>query len=160
MYIAQDNEAGKIEGRKEVTEQITKIAQDFEKKLFSTGGELALHKCYWYLIDWKWEEDGSATMCKMEETEGEMKLTKGYEVDTVTIQRLECTEAVRTIGVRICPSGQQQTEYRYRLHQTREFAKKLRGSRMSRSLAIRAYKTIYIPMIAYHLGAKDNSCLE
>ena len=64
MYIAQDNEAGKIEGRKEVTEQITKIAQDFEKKLFSTGGELALHKCYWYLIDWKCEEDGSAIMCK------------------------------------------------------------------------------------------------
>ena len=89
----------------------------------------------------------------MKEAEGEMKLTKGYEVDTVNIQRLECTEAVRTIGVRICPSGQQQTEYRYRLHQTREFAKKLRGSRMSRSLAIRAYKTIYIPMIAYPLGA-------
>ena len=43
-------------------------------------------------------------MCTMVEAEGDMNLTKGYEANTVTIQRLECTEAVRTIGVRICPS--------------------------------------------------------
>ena len=75
-------------------------------------------------MEWKWEEDGSAIVRKMAETEGEMNLTKGYEEGTVAIERLECTEAVRTIGVRICPSGQQETEYRYRLHQTQEFAKK------------------------------------
>ena len=79
------------------------------KKLFSTGGELALHKCYWYLIDGKWEEDGSAIMRTMGEAEGDMNLTKGYDANTVTIKRLECTEAVRTIGVSICPSEQQQT---------------------------------------------------
>ena len=92
-------------------------------------------------------------MCTIEEAKGEMKLTKGYEEGTVDIKRLECTDAVRTIGVRICPLGQNRTEYKHRLHQTRQFAMKLRGSRMSRSLAVRAYKTIYIPMIAYPLGA-------
>ena len=52
MYASQsDMNGNNKENSKEVTEQITRIAQDFEKKLFCTGGELALHKCYWYLID-------------------------------------------------------------------------------------------------------------
>ena len=41
-------------------------------------------------------------MCTMGEAEGDMNLTKGYDANTVIIQRLECTEAVRTIGVSIC----------------------------------------------------------
>ena len=48
-------------------------------------------------------------MRTMGEAEGDMNLTKGYDANTVTIKRLECTEAVRTIGVSICPSEQQQT---------------------------------------------------
>ena len=30
------------------------IAQDFERKLFTAGGALALNKCFWYLISWTW----------------------------------------------------------------------------------------------------------
>ena len=107
MYASQSDMNGtNKENSKEVTEQITRIAQDFEKKLFCTGGELALHKCYWYLIDWKWEENGSSQMATRAESKGEMILTKGYSEEKITIERLECTEAVRTIGVRIFPSGQ------------------------------------------------------
>ena len=94
------------ENGKEVTTQITRIAQDFEKKLFCTGGDLALHKCYWYLIDWKWEDNWESQMATRAESKGEMILTKGYRAEKTTIERLKCTETVHTIGVSICPSGQ------------------------------------------------------
>ena len=58
------------------------IAQDFERKLFTTGGALALNKCFWYLISWKWMEDGSAKMKTLEEAPGELFLTiKVYRGD-------------------------------------------------------------------------------
>ena len=53
------------------------IAQDFERKLFTTGGALALNKCFWYLISWRWMEDGSATMKTLEEAQGRTYLTQG-----------------------------------------------------------------------------------
>ena len=52
------------------------IAQDFERKLFTTGGALALNKCFWYLISWKWCEDGLATMKTLEEAPGKIFLTQ------------------------------------------------------------------------------------
>ena len=110
-YIHGNN----TENREVVTEQITRIAQDFEKKLFCTGGELALHKCYWYLIDWKWEENGTPWMATRAESKGEIILTKGYCSEKITIERLECMEAVWTIGVRTCSSGQQITEFKFRM---------------------------------------------
>ena len=32
----------------------TKAAQAWERLLFASGGLLALHKCYWWLITWDW----------------------------------------------------------------------------------------------------------
>ena len=78
-------------------------------------GELALHKCYWYLIGWKWEENEASRMATRAESKGEMILTKGYCAEKIKIERLECMEAVRTIGVRICLSGQQITELKLRM---------------------------------------------
>ena len=83
MYVAQTDTEMKQEEREEVNTEINKMAQDFEKKLFSTGGELALHKCYWYLIDWRWEEDGTAIMATIKDSPGTMMLTKGNETKKV-----------------------------------------------------------------------------
>ena len=93
MYVACTNRDGKQDDTEAVRTQIESIAQDFERKLFSTGGELALHKCYWYLIDWKWEPDGSSSMAKIKEAPGDMMLTKGYAQEKIAIQRLEVTDS-------------------------------------------------------------------
>ena len=36
-----------------IATKLQEIAQDFERKLYSTGGSLSLPKCFWYLIHWK-----------------------------------------------------------------------------------------------------------
>ena len=48
----------------DLADKIAIIAQDFERKLYSTGGNLSLSKCFWYLIDWVWDDDGTAKMRK------------------------------------------------------------------------------------------------
>ena len=154
MYASQNDMNGNNkENSKEVTEQITRIAQDFEKKLFCTGGELALHKCYWCLINWKWEDNRVSQMATRAESKGGIILTKGYREEKVTIERLECTEAVRTTRVRIWPSGQHITEFKFRGGQARDFADKLRNGNLPRHQATRAYLSVFFPMISYSLGA-------
>ena len=54
-------------------------------------------------------------MITVAETKSEMLLTKGRDMAPVMIERLGYTEVVRTIGVRICPLEQQDTEYKYKL---------------------------------------------
>ena len=58
------------------------IAQDFERKLFTTGGALALHKFFWYLISWKWMENGTATMETNSEAPGKIHLTQEKNRET------------------------------------------------------------------------------
>ena len=82
-----------------------------------------------------------------------MILTKGYCSEKITIERFECTEAVRTIGVWIYPSDQQITEFKFRMGQARDFADKLRERDLPRHQVIRAYKSVVLPMISYPLGA-------
>ena len=43
-----------------LTTHMKTVAQDFERKLFNTGGRLNLKKCFWYLISWRWNADGTS----------------------------------------------------------------------------------------------------
>jgi len=63
-----------------ITREMEAIAQNFERKLFSTGGALNLKKCFWYLISWRWEADGTATMATTTQTPEEIKLTQGCKL--------------------------------------------------------------------------------
>ena len=61
-----------------LTAHMENIAQDFERKLFSTGGRLNLKKCFWYLISWRWNPDGSSSMATIEQSLSVLNMTQGY----------------------------------------------------------------------------------
>ena len=89
-----------------LTAEMEEISQNFERKLFSTGGSLNLKKCFWYLISWRWEENGSATMVRREQSPGEIYMTQGYKLaEKAQIYREECDTAKRTLGWWINPPG-------------------------------------------------------
>ena len=45
-----------------IARKIEEIARDFERKLHSTGGNLALQKCFWCLINWIRDDNGNPAM--------------------------------------------------------------------------------------------------
>ena len=105
----------------EIALKIETIAQDFERKLFSTGGNLSLHKCFWYLIDWIWDDSGNAQMQKIDQGEADIVLTQGNFNEKYKIKREEVDTAIRTIGVRVNPKGDNTIEYQYRLKYTTQW---------------------------------------
>ena len=99
----------------EIATKIETIAQDFERKLHSTGGNLSLQKCFWYLIDWIWDDEGNTEMRKIDQGQAIVSLTQGQFSDKHIIKREEVDSAIRTIGVRVNPMGDHRIEYQYRL---------------------------------------------
>ena len=102
----------------DLADKIAIIAQDFERKLYSTGGNLSLSKCFWYLIDWVWDDDGTAKMRKINQGNAVVSLTQGKFSKKHIITREEIDTAIRTIGVRVNPMGNHQIEYEHRLQYT------------------------------------------
>ena len=100
------------------TEEIQKIAQDFERKLFSTRAELSLKKRCWYLVHWVWDNNGTAKMAKIKDALGIIDLTQGLSTTTRIIKCHEVTTGLITIGVRICPQGGIKIEQHQRMSQS------------------------------------------
>ena len=129
------------------------IAQDFKRTLFTTGGALALKKCFWYLISWKWAEDGSARMKTIQESPSEIYLTKGYTREVPNkIKRKEVTESERTLGVRLNPSQDMMAEIQFRHTQIKTWAVAINKSNLTRPDIYLAYNRILLMMVTYPMA--------
>ena len=53
------------------------MAQDFQRKLHSTGGNLCLPKCFWYLADWIWDKHRNAKTGNQKKSPAEITLIQG-----------------------------------------------------------------------------------
>ena len=117
----------------DLADKIAIIAQDFERKLYSTGGNLSLSKCFWYLIDWVWDDDGTAKMRRINQGKAVVSLTQGKFTKKHIIKREEIDTAIRTIGVRVNPMGNHQIEYEHRLQYTTKWTNMIKKLQTDKS---------------------------
>ena len=102
----------------------------WERLLFASGGLLALHKCYWWLITWDWC-NGLPVMRDPGVDDLKVCLAAGTDDETVPIKRLALGEANVGLGFRLAPSGDQQLEIRHRLLTSYSMAAKLNMSSLT-----------------------------
>jgi len=62
----------------QVIDDLTKLAQHYERLLWSTGGALNILKCSWLLISWVWK-NGRASLATIEQAPGKIALTAGTD---------------------------------------------------------------------------------
>jgi hypothetical protein len=91
-------------------------SQVWERILWVTGGGLALPKCYYYGIQWKWTNTGEPKMCTMEDTPNvAIHLTSEPDrTRTTLIPRQEVSDGKRTLGVHLEPQGTDATNFNTR----------------------------------------------
>ena len=82
-----------------------------------------------------------------------VSLTQGQFNQIYQIKREEPTTAIRTIGVRVNPSGTTDTEFTHRLQYTAQWTAMINTSRLVNTEVIKAYRNVLIPSILYPLGA-------
>jgi hypothetical protein len=73
-------------------------AQTWERLMFSSGGKLNLGKCFWYFIAWKWT-DGILSIRTINDYPGELQILSGSNPTPVTIDRIEASSALETLGL-------------------------------------------------------------
>ena len=136
----------------QLAQQAQVVAQHWEQLLYTSGGALALNKCFWYGITWEWI-DGTPRMQPNSQAPATIQLTEGHGTTLNTITRKECWEGARTLGVRLAPLGNFQDEHAYRLLQFRGLAQNILSSPISRFDAYLGYVTMIQRMLRYPLGA-------
>ena len=71
-------------------QEAQELARTWEHLLFLSGGTLAREKCFYYHINWQWNE-GRAKMVNPEESS--IAIPRGYQEPDMLISRKEFNEA-------------------------------------------------------------------
>ena len=135
--------------RKTITELMEAIIQDFERKLYVTGGELSLPKSFWYLIFWNWQDNGSATMATKEEVPAEINLTQGAGTEKTKLERKEYNSCMRTLGAMVCPAKNMDKQVEHATKQCETWKCAMENNKLRRDCSYKAYNNVLIPKIAY-----------
>ena len=78
-------------------------AQYWARIINLTGGKLNLSKCHWYMVRWKWQEDGFPEMQEIDDTPATLTLSSYETADFQEIKRLNPSKPLKTLGVYTSP---------------------------------------------------------
>ena len=143
----------------ELVESFRKAAQSWERFLFTSGGLLALHKCYWWMIAWDWSQ-GLPRPCETEVDEHELSLSNGTNPALIPIKRLELDEANIAPGLRLAPSGNQECEIKHRVKMVTAMASRLNAVSLNHTEVWLFYRSIFIPKVFYLCKITALRCSE
>jgi hypothetical protein len=154
MFV-NDCDMWKASTRDEIITKVDKMLTDFkqaaqawERILFSTGGILALHKCYWWVVAWRWE-NGLPVMATAEELPAAIQITNGNDPKAVAITRLGPDDENMGLGFRMTPAGNQHLEIEHRMKQSNQLAARINTTNLNPAETSVLYTSIYIPKVYY-----------
>jgi hypothetical protein len=108
------SEVKAMELLQQLIQESTVLAQHWEELLWVTGGELELSKCFYYIINYKFDAVGKASLRSKKELEElgiNMKIVQSGTGETADIKQKDCYEAHRTLGPMICPDNDNEEEF-------------------------------------------------
>ena len=155
------------EGLTEVqqTQLLTRCIGKWQRLLQVTGGDLALHKCLYSILQWKWF---GAKAVVEQKKEGETMQIEDNKSDSETaqvsqqIEYIPPKQAQRILGVQMALDGNFDKEYEKRKEKSNEMAKKLYMAPLTTTDAYMVYETRYLPAMRYplHIAIIDHKKLD
>jgi hypothetical protein len=135
----------------DLIENVTNLAQWWEALLNTSGGKLALEKCFLYVIYWKFDNEGRPIITPTDEITKEVELTDSETGENYKIKYKDCSEAHKSLGIMFTPSGCNTEDYQRILKKSCTFAQKIALSNITRTEATTLYTSFYIPSVSYGL---------
>jgi hypothetical protein len=125
--------------------------------LHSTGGALKGEKCFWYPIEYVWNNDGSWSYGTDIDRELSIPLFDGRRE---VIAKLGVNDSRKTLGVFSCPSGRSTAHIQYINDQARRWSCKLLNSALPAKWAWISYSMQLWPSLRYGLGTLSASLAQ
>jgi hypothetical protein len=129
-------------------------AQSWEQLCHALGGALNLTKTFFFAVGWKFRKNRQPVMrTNADDPEIAIKLTQGANhAATMPIKQVEATEGKRMLGVRLAPSGNDTTEYQYRLQEATRLRPRLNHAPLGRESTRLAFHSMILQKFSYPLG--------
>jgi hypothetical protein len=132
---------------------IQKDAQTWEKLLHATGGKLALDKCFYYHLQWKFDSEGRAKIKSIKEiAQPQVVITESDTGKTEKILQKECWEPHLTLGVWKALDGNQKAQKKDLEKKSNDLIRKQTAAYLTRQETFLAHEAIYMSKVAYPLA--------
>jgi hypothetical protein len=142
------------EDLQKLLDKATQDAQLWEGLLNATGGELQLSKCFYYILSWKWDKNGTPSpQNKIEQQITPLTLKMTTNKTSEDLNQKECHESHKTLGTHKCILGKESTQYQVLLEKSNTFAERVGKAQFTHEQAGMAYSSCYIPSMVYSLTA-------
>jgi hypothetical protein len=94
----------------EIIAETTNTAQWWESLLHSTGGKLELTKCFYYIIYWTFDNEGTPSLMDTSNLPQQVSITDSESGHEIKIKNTPCHESHKTLGAMENPSGRYNDE--------------------------------------------------
>jgi ribonuclease HI len=138
--------------------ELQQNAQQWESILYSSGGALELSKCFYYIIDWSFDENGHPYLKDL--TPLPLTIINSASGLRQIIQEKATSESHRTLGVRLTPNGTWQDEINYLQNKADKIAFRIQKAKCTRNDARILERCVYRPSLTYSLEVTNLSRKE
>ena len=127
-------------------------AQHWERLLFISGGKLELNKCFFYLLIWKFSDDGTPSLMTKAQLPYKLMITQGNDNEPIEIDHKDCATAHRTLGVMKAPNLSQAGEATRLAQKYKDHAKAILSNSVSPTDSAIVYRAYHLTSIGFSLS--------
>ena len=144
-------------GQSLMTEVATKNFNLWSKYQWASGGLLNYEKCFWYLLQFKWDGWRARYVTKADMPDTLTVPRANTPSQHITIPRFEPSEAQRTLGVYIAPDGNCKTQMAVLLEKMQDWITRLSRASLRNGDRWMAYCSCIKPALVYPLTGTNCS---
>jgi hypothetical protein len=111
--------------------------QLWESLLRTTGGELELSKCFYYLISWKWDKHGNPIPQTISEQNiPQIQIKLANNVLPTKLTQMEVFSSHKTLGTHKCITGKELDHFEYLLEKSNNIASLVEKSQFNKKIGL------------------------
>jgi hypothetical protein len=124
-------------------------AQWWEALLHATGGKLELSKCFFYLVFWKFDDEGMPYLELKENFLRPVLIKDSKNGRSVEIETKDCNKAHKTLGVMEQHDGNYETEAKRLTAKVKDLARRASCTSITEEEAHTLYHSMGLPSMTY-----------
>jgi len=131
MYVYQPPYPTSVPLMNTIYEQIQRNVEYYARLLFTSGGKLALHKCYCYILEFEWK-NGTKKMKNTADTLDPITVDQTFTGKPQSIQLINPTEARKMLGIIAAPDGNAKQQYESLLQKAKKWGDQMKYGYLNR----------------------------
>ena len=146
------DETHEIPTAKSIAKQLQSDASIWERLLSATGGKVELTKCFYYILQWEFDEEGVPSHMSKQKLEAmgvQIQIKETGKDQPTKIKHLDCDEAHRTLGVYKTITGNQMEQKKQTSQKGETITRAVGAATFTRKQTKTAWNAIYIPGVTY-----------